>query len=142
MKREDLNFILQKASLNELEELFNKIKKNVHIKTLQPPVQQTLLQPVYDPISEGEFYIGEILVTTTIVQIQIQNNTTYKGWAMVMDDNEKLSFYIAICDACYGADLFKKEIEELAFKILEKTEKTQKILNKKINSTRVNFDLM
>jgi alpha-D-ribose 1-methylphosphonate 5-triphosphate synthase subunit PhnG len=141
MVREDLNFILQKADIKALEELYNKIKNSLEIKVLQAPVQQTLLQPIYEPISKGEFYGGEILVTTTIVQLAKGNNT-YKGWAMVQDDNEKLSLYIAVCDGCFGGNIFKKEIEELATKTVQKIQKIQKEFNKKVNSTRVNFDLM
>lgn len=139
IKREDLNFILQKADEKKLENLYNKIKENYEVKVLQAPVQQTLLQPIADPISKGKFYVGEILVTSTIVSIQYSSN---KGWAMVQDDNEKLSLYIAVCDACFEADFFKKEIEELATKTIQDIQKMQKELNQKVNSTKVSFDLM
>ncbi len=141
MKREDLNYILQKADFTALEELYNKINSELKIVVLQSPVQQTLLQPIFDPISKGEFYGGEILVTTTIVQLSKGDNT-YKGWAMVQDDNEKFSLYIAVCDGCFGADFFKEEIEALAAKTVQNIQKMQKESNKKVNATRVNFDLM
>lgn len=141
MKREDLNYILQKADFTALEELYNKINNELKIAVLQSPVQQTLLQPIFDPISKGEFYGGEILVTTTIVQLSKGDNT-YKGWAMVQDDNEKLSLYIAVCDGCFGADFFKEEIEALAAKTVQNIQKMQKESNKRVNATRVNFDLM
>lgn len=139
-KREDLNFILQKAEFSALEELYNKIKNELEVVVLQSPVQQTLLQPIFDPISKGEFYAGELLVTTAVVQVG--NDSSNKGWAMVQDDNEKLSLYIAVCDGCFGANLFKEEIEALAAKTVQNIQKLQKELNKKINATRVNFDLM
>ncbi|MCI0500759.1 MAG: phosphonate C-P lyase system protein PhnG [Epsilonproteobacteria bacterium] len=141
MQREDLNFILQKADFDALEELYNKIKSELSIVVLQSPVQQTLLQPIFDPISKGEFYGGEILVTTTIVRLA-KGDATYKGWAMVQDDNEKLSLYIAVCDGCFGAGFFKNEIETLATQTLQNIQKLQKECNKKVNATRVNFDLM
>lgn len=141
MIREDLNFILQKADFKALEALYGRIKNSLEIKILQAPVQQTLLQPIYDPISQGEFYSGEILVTTTIVQLS-KRDSTHKGWAMVQDDNEKLSLYIAVCDGCFGANIFKEEIEELATKTVHSIQKAQKEINKKVNATRVNFDLM
>ncbi|MDD3056629.1 MAG: phosphonate C-P lyase system protein PhnG [Aliarcobacter sp.] len=141
MKREDLNYILQKADFPALEELYNKINSELKIVVLQSPVQQTLLQPIFDPISKGEFYGGEILVTTTIVQLSKGDNT-YKGWAMVQDDNEKLSLYIAVCDGCFGAGFFKEEIEALAAQTVQNIQKMQKESNKRVNATRVNFDLM
>ncbi|MDD3506745.1 MAG: phosphonate C-P lyase system protein PhnG [Sulfurimonas sp.] len=140
MQREDLNYILQKAEFNALEELYNKIKNELSIVVLQSPVQQTLLQPIYDPINKGEFYGGELLVTTTI--IQVGNDASSRGWAMVQDDNEKLSLYIAVCDGCFGAGFFVNEIETLAAKTVQNIQKMQKERNKKVNATKVNFDLM
>lgn len=140
MQREDLNFILQKAEFAALEELYNTITKELEIVVLQAPVQQTLLQPIFDPISKGEFYAGELLVTTTI--IQVGNDSSSRGWAMVQDDNETLSLYIAVCDGCFGAGFFVNEIETLAAQTVQNIQKMQKELNKMVNATRVNFDLM
>jgi alpha-D-ribose 1-methylphosphonate 5-triphosphate synthase subunit PhnG len=141
MLRENLNFILQKANYAALEALCNTIKNTLTLVVLQPPVQQTLLQPIYDPISQGEFYGGEILVTTTIIQLA-KGNDTYKGWAMVQDDNEELSLLVAICDGCFGAGFFKEEIEALATTTVQEMQTMQKELQKRVNATRVNFDLM
>ena len=139
MQREELNFLLQKADFNALKELYKKIKKEHEIVVLQSPTQQTLLQPIYDPISEGEFYGGEILVTTTIVTV---GNHSNKGWAMVMDENEKLSLYIAVCDGAYGAGYYKEEIKQLADTAKKSIKHKQKRENQKVNATKVNFDLM
>ncbi len=139
IKREDLNFILQRADVKELENLYNNIKNQYEVKILQAPTQQTLLQPIYDPISKGEFYAGEILVTSTIVSV---GGSSHKGWAMVQDDNEKLSLYISVLDASFEADIFKKEIEELVTSTIQKIQTMQKELNKKVNATKVSFDLM
>ncbi|MDX1809664.1 MAG: phosphonate C-P lyase system protein PhnG [Sulfurospirillaceae bacterium] len=139
MRREELNFILQKTDLSELRELYKNIKKKHVVTILQSPTQQTLLQPVYDPISNGEFYGGEILVTTTIVTVGNQSN---KGWAMVLDDHEKLSLYIAVCDGAYAAGYFKDEIIKLVKDSKRKILLSQLEENKKVNSTKVSFDLM
>jgi alpha-D-ribose 1-methylphosphonate 5-triphosphate synthase subunit PhnG len=136
-RREEINFILQKASLTKLKNFYNQVKNNHEISILQEPVQQTLLQPVYDPISDSEFYIGEILVTTTMVLVD-----KYKGWAMILDDNDELSLYISVIDACFGADLYKNEIIEIYNMAIENIKKEKKKLNKKVHSTKVNFDLM
>jgi len=139
MQREELNFVLQKADEKELKKLYKKIKEKYEVKILLAPVQQTLLQPIFDPISKGEFYGGEILVTTTIISV---GNAHNKGWAMVNDDNEKLSLHVAVCDGAFGACYFTKEIE----KLVKDTKKTMQIklktTNKKVNATKVSFDLM
>lgn len=139
IQREELNFILQKADEKELKKLYKKIKEKYEVKVLLAPVQQTLLQPINDPISKGEFYGGEILVTTTIVSV---GDTLNKGWAMVLDDNEKISLYIAACDGAFGAGYFHKEIQELVKEAKKALHVQQKVINKKINATKVSFDLM
>lgn len=139
IKREDLNFILQKADIKSLKELYKNIKDKYKVTILQAPTMQTLLQPIVDPISDGEFYAGEVLVTTTIVSVGDSSN---KGWAMVQDDDEKLSLYISVCDGAYGAGFLKHEIESLAKKTKINMQIKQQKINQKINSTKVSFDLM
>ena len=139
MKREDINFILQKADIDSLREMYKAIKRKYSVKILQAPTAQTLLQPVHDPISGGEFYVGEVLVTTTMVTIGDRQN---RGWAMVQDDQEKLSLYISVCDGAFGAGYFIDEIEALVSQTQIEIQKQQEKLNQKINSTKVNFDLM
>ncbi|XPV68289.1 MAG: phosphonate C-P lyase system protein PhnG [Halarcobacter sp.] len=137
MKREELNYILQEAKLEDIKYLHKKIDKKYKVVVINKPTSQTLLVPVKDPISEGSFYAGEALVTSTIVEVNKQ-----KGWSMVLDDNEKLSLYIATIDAVFDSKEFKNEIEEIYKQTTIKLDKKRKQLNQKINSTRVNFDLM
>ena len=137
MKREDINNLAQFVSLEKLEKLYKKIEKKNKIVVLTNPTEQTLLVPVKDPISGGEFYAGEVLVTSTIVQVQ-----DTKGWSMVMDTNEKLSLYTAVLDACFEAKILKEEIKNLLKETKKDIEDKRKKLNKKVNSTRVSFDLM
>ncbi len=137
--REDLNFILQMADLKKLKKLYENIKNRFKIDIVQAPTQQTLLQPIKDPISKGEFYGGEILVTTAIVAIK---DVKCKGWAMVLDDNKELSLYIATCDAVFEDGYFKDDIKRLIEETKIDIKIKEKEQNRKINSTRVNFDLM
>ena len=137
MKREEVNKLTQLVSLNKCKELYEKIDGNHSIKVLTIPTEQTLLVPVKDPISKGDFYAGEVLVTSTIVQVE-----STKGWSMVIDSNEELSLYTAVFDACFEAGIFKDEIVSLLDEAKNDQIKAEAALNKKVNSTRVSFDLM
>ncbi|XOB60595.1 phosphonate C-P lyase system protein PhnG [Campylobacterota bacterium DY0563] len=137
MNREDINFLSQFIQKDEFEELYKKIEKNYEIKVLTNPTEQTLLVPVKDPISGGEFYAGEVLVTSTIVEID-----GIKGWSMVLDTNEDLSLKTAVLDASFEANIFKEEILNLLKKTKIEINNKNAINNQKINSTRVSFDLM
>lgn len=137
MKREDVNSLSQLVQIEKLEELYKKIDNKFNIKVLTAPTEQTLLVPVKDPISGSDFYAGEVLVTSTIVQVE-----DTKGWSMVMDSNEELSLFTAVLDASFEANIFKDEIvsileEAKAFDIKKKEKE-----NQKVNATRVSFDLM
>lgn len=137
MKREDVNSLAQLVAKAELKKLYTKINEKHTIKVLTAPTEQTLLVPVKDPISGGEFYAGEVLVTSTIVSVD-----DIKGWSMVMDSNNKLSLYTAVLDASFEANIFKDEIKTLLKSAKKAEEKSNKEQNKKVNSTRVSFDLM
>ncbi len=137
MKREDINSFAQLVKIEELKKLYEKIDENHGVKILTAPTEQTLLVPVKDPISNGSFYAGEVLVTSTIVQVK-----DTKGWAMVMDSNEELSLYIATLDACFEANIYKDEITNILEKAKNKDDKKNSKINQKVNSTRVSFDLL
>uniref|UniRef100_UPI00404814FE phosphonate C-P lyase system protein PhnG n=1 Tax=Aliarcobacter sp. TaxID=2321116 RepID=UPI00404814FE len=137
MKREDINSLAQLVKIEELKKLYEKIDENYGVKVLTAPTEQTLLVPVKDPISNGSFYAGEVLVTSTIVQVE---NT--KGWAMVMDSNEELSLYIASLDACFEANIYKDEITDILENAKNDNEEKNRKVNQKVNSTRVSFDLL
>lgn len=149
IQREDLNFILQSALLDELENLTQKIQTHFTLEILQNPTQQTLMLPVKDPISGGEFYAGEVLVTTSLVALLDKDKASKKaqGFAMVLDDNPKHSLYIAIIDAYYGLSLesqdsITQEIQALVVKTQEKIKQAQILKNHEVDKTRVNFELM
>ncbi len=137
MKREDINSFAQLVKIEELKKLYEKIDENHGVKILTAPTEQTLLVPVKDPISNGSFYAGEVLVTSTIVQVK-----DTKGWAMVIDSNEELSLYIATLDACFEANIYKDEITNILEKAKNKDDKKNSKINQKVNSTRVSFDLL
>ena len=137
MKREEINDLAQLVQIEKLEKLYKKIDKNHNVKILTQATEQTLLVPVKDPISGGSFYAGEVLVTSTIVQVE-----EVKGWSMVMDLNEEISLYTAVLDASFEANICKEEIESLLIDAKNINEENIKKTNRKVNSTRVSFDLM
>ncbi|UTJ05083.1 phosphonate C-P lyase system protein PhnG [Arcobacter roscoffensis] len=137
MKREDINNLAQLVQLEKLEKLYKEIDKDNKVQVLTPPTEQTLLVPVRDPISNSDFYAGEVLVTSTIVQV---NDT--KGWSMVMDTNESLSLYTAVIDAAFEADIFKEKIVTILEEAKSQDSLNKEKINQKVNATRVSFDLM
>ena len=137
MEREQLIYYLQKVAEEDLTHLQQRIEKQARVELIQKPVSQTLLVPVKDPINEGSFISGEVLVTTAIVQVDGTN-----GWAMVMDDNQDLAITVAIMDGAFAADVCREEVVELAIKGRRNEEKEHARLNAQVQTTKVSFDLL
>jgi len=137
MEREQLNYFLQQAPPALLATLCEKIGQEGIVELIQKPTSQTLLVPVADPINQGTFISGEVLVCSAIVQVNGVN-----GWAMVMDDNPELATSLAVLDGAYAVGLRKTEIVDLAQQGKEKVDRQHAALNAKVKSTRVSFDLL
>ncbi len=137
MEREDLNYYLQKVPAEELLTLCEKVNDEARVAIIQKPTRQTLLLPVKDPINQGSFYSGEVLVTSTIVQVNSEN-----GWAMVLDENNDLSRAVAILDGAFAAGILRQEVLALAGKGKKIIGEEQAKINLKVEGTRVSFDLM
>jgi alpha-D-ribose 1-methylphosphonate 5-triphosphate synthase subunit PhnG len=137
MKREDLNYYLQKVPEQEIFQLCEKISNKARVEIIQKPTRQTLLLPVKDPINKGSFFSGEVLVTSTIVQVNNEN-----GWAMVLDENNELSRAVAILDGAFSAGILQQPILRLAEKGKNIIRDEEEKINRKVEETRVSFDLM
>ena len=137
MEREQLNYFLQQVEVEELLALSDAVEKQAEVELLRKPTSQTLLVPVHDPINQGSFISGEILVTSALVQVN-----TINGWSMVMDDTPETAVSIAILDGAFAAGILREEIQQLALRGKENTEKEQAELNTRVHATRVAFDLL
>lgn len=137
MKREDLNYYLQKVPEADLFALCEKVAIKAQVVLMQKPTQQTLLLPVKDPITGGEFISGEVLVTSAIVQVNSVN-----GWAMVMDQRSKVARAIATLDGAFAAAIYTDQIMRLVEQGKNTLEEELAEENRKVEDTRVSFDLM
>ncbi len=137
MEREQLNYFLQQVEVEELLALSDAVEKQAEVELLRKPTSQTLLVPIHDPINQGSFISGEILVTSALVQVN-----TINGWSMVMDDTPETAVSIAILDGAFTAGILREEIQQLALRGKENIEKEQAELNSRVHATRVAFDLL
>lgn len=137
MEREQLNYLLQQVGIEELRSLSDGVEKQAEVELIRKPTSQTLLVPIHDPINQGSFISGEILVTSALVQVN-----TINGWSMVMDDNPETAVSVAILDGAFAAGILREEIQQLALRGKENIEKDQAELNSRVHATRVAFDLL
>lgn len=137
MKREELNFYLQKAPVDDVSRLLAEIEATAAVQLIQKPTPQTLLVPVKDPINGGEFLGGEVLVTSAIVSVDGSN-----GWAMVMDDNPEAATSLAILDGAFAADIQVDAILRIAEQGRQAHDEEKRTTNEQVAETKVAFDLL
>ncbi len=137
ISREDINDLLQELEATDLAPVVDQIQKKAEIRILQNPTQQTLMVPVGDPVSNTDFYCGEVLTTSAVVQVEGHN-----GWAMVLDNKPDLTLAIAILDGAWAADLHKDSIRRLILAATVKRVRQQEQQAKAGQATTVHFDLM
>lgn len=137
MARESLNFLLQQVEEEEVAALAKKIEGLSQILVIQQPVAQTMMLPIEDPVSQGLFYGGELLVSSAIVRVN-----GVEGWGMVMDEQLPLALNIAILDGAWAANIERGAIARLSDKGKEIHRKTVQTDDSRVQATRVSFDLL
>lgn len=138
MNRRKRTKILIDGSRNFTRELVSEIARNYDIHVLSTPQQALTMVKLRETAQKSLFYIGEVLVTETKVQIE---NTL--GIGIVVGDEEEFSYQLAVIDAAYEANLLETEKWTLLFEDEEKRiHENREIKEASILKTKVNFEMM
>jgi alpha-D-ribose 1-methylphosphonate 5-triphosphate synthase subunit PhnG len=138
MNRSKRTKILIDGSRNFTRELVNEIARNYDIHVLATPQQALTMVKLRETAQKSLFYLGEVLVTETKVEI---NNTL--GIGIVVGDEEEFSYQLAVIDAAYEANLVETEKWTSLFEEEEKRINENRILKEaSILKTKVNFEMM
>lgn len=138
MNRRKRTEILINGSRNLAKALTREIEHNYDIQILSEPQHALTMIKMRETAKNSLFYLGEVLVTETKVQINNQ-----LGIGIVVGNEEALSYELAVIDAAYQGDLketvnWKLLLEEEEKRILENKEKREQAILK----TKVNFEMM
>ncbi len=138
MNRRRRTEILIGGSRNFARELVNEIERNYDIHVVTEPHHALTMIKLRETAKKTLFYLGEVLVTETKVQI----NKAF-GIGIVVGDEEELSYLLAIIDAAYEANLGETQSWTLLFEREEKRiHKNRAKLEASILKTKVNFEMM
>jgi alpha-D-ribose 1-methylphosphonate 5-triphosphate synthase subunit PhnG len=138
MNRSKRTKILIDGSRNFTRELVNEIARNYDIHVLATPQQALTMVKLRETAQKSLFYLGEVLVTETKVEI---NNTL--GIGIVVGDEEEFSYQLAVIDAAYEANLVETEKWTLLFEDEEKRIHENRLIKEaSILKTKVNFEMM
>ena len=138
MNRRKRTKILIDGSRDFSRELVSEIARNYDIHVLSTPQQALTMVKLRETAQKSLFYLGEVLVTETKVQIK---NTL--GIGIVVGDEEEFSYQLAVIDAAYEANLVETKKWALLFEDEEKRIHENRLIKEaSILKTKVNFEMM
>ena len=138
MNRRRRTAILIDGSQSFAKDLAREIERNYAIQTLSEPQHALTMIKLRETAKNSLFYLGEVLVTETKVQINNQ-----LGIGIVVGNEEELSYELAVIDAAYLGELEETENWTLLFEEEEKRIHKNKVKREKsILKTKVDFEMM
>ena len=138
MNRRRRTAILIDGSPSFAKGLVREIERNYAIQILSEPQHALTMIKLRETAKNSLFYLGEVLVTETKVQINNQ-----LGIGIVVGNEEELSYELAVIDAAYLGELEETENWTLLFEEEEKRIHKNKVKREKsILKTKVDFEMM
>lgn len=135
MDKRRLSKILVRATSSEVRDISDNLKKNYHPTMVNEPGKTLAMIKLRDPVKNGSFYLGEVIVSEATVEID-----GVLGLGVAMGDDEEKVVNMAIIDAAINKGIFTE------YNRLEQLEAAQDRLEMKqyaINlKTMVNFESM
>lgn len=135
MNKRRLSKILAKASPQQVQELAGEIKTQHEITVVKAPEKSLVMIKMRDPVKESLFYLGEVIVSEAIVDLD-----GAKGTAVLMGDDYEKALDMAVIDAACNKGVFARfdALEQLEAEQNRRTEQENALFLK----TMVNFTSM
>lgn len=135
MNKRQLSKILAKADAKKVRELAEELKESHEITVVKAPEKSLTMIKMRDPVKETLFYLGEVIVSEAIVDLD-----GAKGTAVLMGDDFDKVLNMAIIDAACNKGVFVRYdvLEQLEAEQIRRTEQE----NALFLNTMVNFHSM
>lgn len=135
MDKRRLTKVLVRADRSEVAALSANIKKLYSPVIVKEPAKTLTMIKLRDPVKQGEFFIGEVIVCEGAVEID-----GVQGMAVLMGDDADKVLDMAIIDAAVNMEVFK-DMERLTE--LEEGQNNRTMQEHGMNlKTMVNFESM
>ena len=138
MDRRKRTEILIKGSMDIVKRFAEEIEEKYSVKVIEEPNNGLVMIKMWEDARKSKFFLGEVLVTEA--KVQIYNKL---GIGIVNGDEPELSYYLAVVDAAYSANLQEVDLWENI--LLKEEERINEKIRKEYMSilkTQVNFDTM
>ena len=135
MDKRRLTKVLVRADRSEVAALSAVIQKTYRPVIVKEPGKTLTMIKLRDPVKQGVFYIGEVIVCEAAVEID-----GTQGMSVIMGDDEEKALDMAIIDAAVNLGVFEG-FEKLAE--LEQKQNRREMQEHTMNlKTMVNFESM
>ena len=101
MDKKRLTKILVKADRDTVTSLSTHVQKQYHPTILKEPGKTLAMIKMRDPVRQSLFYIGEVIVSEAIVEID-----GVKGVSVCMGDDTEKALHMAVIDAAVNCGVF------------------------------------
>lgn len=103
MNKRKLSYVLSKTDIEKLEKEVAKIEINHNVSLVKESEEGLVMVKIKDGVYGEKFYIGEILITETSVHLD-----GALGMGIVQGVNHRKSYLMAVIDAAFNLETFKK----------------------------------
>lgn len=138
MTKKEMSSVLSQASAHEVASIAQPLKTKYRTGIIKGPIKSLVMVQVRESIKRSLFYLGEVLVTECIVDMEGTS-----GASVVKGDCFEKALNIAIIDAAINKQV--EEYEEIECQITalgEFQKKSRAKRNGEILKSRVNFNVM
>lgn len=138
MKKSQITRVLIEGDRELLRKLCGEIEARYPVSVVTAPEKSLVMSKARDSVSQQPFFIGEIMVTECIVDIQGTH-----GFGILIGEHAEKAYELAVVDAAMNAALpetkdwisaFRAEEERLTTRLRQERELAMK--------TKVHFDTM
>ena len=135
MDKRRFSRVLVRADRNEVASLSANIRKEYRPVVIKDPGKTLTMIKLRDPVKQGVFYIGEVIVCEAVVEID-----GAQGISVLMGDDIDKALDIAIIDAAVNKGVFN-DYDKLAELEEKQNERTMQEYAMTLRTT-VNFESM
>ncbi len=138
MQKKRLFSIMSKTKTSLLKDLSEVISDKYKVTIIKEPSKTLAMIKMREPVKSGLFYIGEVMVTEAVVEIN-----GVKGTAVTMGDDFDKALYMAVIDCGFNCGFDEmKAVEIKLISLEEKQIKKREKENAMHLKTMVSFNSM
>lgn len=140
MKRKERTQVLVEGDRDLLDGIAREVERAHDVEVVREPVEELVMLKMRESARRSQFYLGEALMTSCVVRI----GEAY-GYGMVLGEDRKKAFDLAIVDAAYALDDLADDRRAYDERIAEEQERIaaqKRLRNEAVLRTQVDFSTM